>query len=39
MMPLVWLLNTITRILMRMMGIKTDIVISGALSKDELRYR
>jgi Mg2+/Co2+ transporter CorB len=37
MMPLVWLLNTITRILMRMMGIKTDIVISGALSKDELR--
>jgi Mg2+/Co2+ transporter CorB len=29
MMPLVWLLNTITRILMRMMGIKTDIVISG----------
>jgi Mg2+/Co2+ transporter CorB len=37
MMPLVWLLNTITRILMRMMGIKTDIIISGALSKDELR--
>jgi Mg2+/Co2+ transporter CorB len=37
MMPLVWLLNTITRILMRMMGIKTDIVISSALSKDELR--
>ena len=37
MMPLVWLLNTITRILMRIMGIKTDIVISGALSKDELR--
>ena len=37
MMPLVWLLNTITRILMRMMGIKTDIVVSGALSKDELR--
>lgn len=37
MMPLVWLLNTITRLLMRMMGIKTDIVISGSLSKDELR--
>ncbi len=37
MMPLVWLLNTITRVLMRMMGIKTDHVISGALSKDELR--
>lgn len=37
MMPLVWLLNTITRLLMRMMGIKTDIIVSGALSKDELR--
>ncbi len=37
MMPLVWLLNTITRILMRMMGIRTDTVISSALSKDELR--
>lgn len=37
MMPLVWLLNTITRLLMRMMGIKTDIVVSGSLSKDELR--
>lgn len=37
MMPLVWLLNTITRLLMRMMGIKTDIVISSSLSKDELR--
>ena len=37
MMPLVWLLNLITRILMRMMGIKTDITISSALSKDELR--
>ena len=33
MMPLVWLLNTITRILMRMMGIRTDTVISSALSK------
>ncbi|WP_435927516.1 HlyC/CorC family transporter [Dryocola sp. BD613] len=37
MMPLVWLLNIITRMLMRMVGIKTDNVISGALSKDELR--
>lgn len=37
MMPLVWLLNFITRILMRLMGIKTDVVVSGALSKDELR--
>jgi Mg2+/Co2+ transporter CorB len=37
MMPLVWLLNIITRILMRMMGIKTNVVVSGALSKDELR--
>ncbi len=37
MMPLVWLLNTITRMLMRLMGLKTDIAISGSLSKDELR--
>ncbi len=37
MMPLVWLPNTITRILMRMMGIRTDTVISSALSKEELR--
>ena len=37
MMPLVWLLNAITRMLMRMMGIKTDIVVSGSLSKEELR--
>jgi len=37
MMPLVWLLNIITRMLMRMVGIKTDNVISAALSKDELR--
>ncbi len=34
MMPLVWLLNAITRMLMRMMGIKTDIVVSGSLSKE-----
>ncbi|MDR7344501.1 Mg2+/Co2+ transporter CorB [Pantoea alhagi] len=37
MMPLVWLLNTITRILMRMVGIKSDASISSALNKDELR--
>ncbi|MDU4092476.1 MAG: HlyC/CorC family transporter [Pantoea sp.] len=37
MMPLVWLLNTITRILMRMIGIKSDASISSALNKDELR--
>ena len=37
MMPLVWLLNVITRMLMRMVGIKTDNVVSAALSKDELR--
>ena len=37
MMPLVWLLNTITRLLMRMVGIKTDGSISSALNKDELR--
>ncbi|KOC89184.1 HlyC/CorC family transporter [Winslowiella iniecta] len=37
MLPLVWLLNTITRILMRMVGMKADGAISAALSKDELR--
>lgn len=37
MMPLVWLLNTITRLLMRMVGIKTDGSTSSALNKDELR--
>ncbi|EOC0096070.1 HlyC/CorC family transporter [Cronobacter dublinensis] len=37
MMPLVWLLNTITRLLMRMVGIKADNIVSAALSKDELR--
>ncbi|ALB63763.1 Hemolysins and related proteins containing CBS domains [Cronobacter condimenti 1330] len=37
MMPLVWLLNIITRMLMRMVGIKADNVVSAALSKDELR--
>jgi len=37
MMPLVWLLNAITRLLMRMVGIKSDGSISSALSKEELR--
>lgn len=37
MMPVVWLLNTITRLLMRMLGIKIDNVMSTALSKEELR--
>ncbi|CCG86257.1 HlyC/CorC family transporter [Erwinia piriflorinigrans] len=37
MMPLVWLLNIITRLLMRMVGISSDGAISGALSKEELR--
>ncbi|EME2164019.1 HlyC/CorC family transporter [Cronobacter sakazakii] len=37
MMPLGWLLNMITRVLMRMVGIKADNVVSAALSKDELR--
>jgi len=37
MLPLVWLLNSVTRILMRMVGIKVDNVVSVALSKDELR--
>lgn len=37
MMPLVWLLNTITRLLMRMFGMNTDGAMSAALSKDELR--
>jgi Mg2+/Co2+ transporter CorB len=37
MMPLVWLLNMITRLLMRLVGIKADGAVSAALSKDELR--
>lgn len=37
MMPLVWLLNMVTRVLMRKVGIKADVTISSALSKDELR--
>lgn len=37
MLPLVWLLNIITRILMRIMGIKIPSNLNDALSKDELR--
>ncbi|MFB9087306.1 HlyC/CorC family transporter [Erwinia tracheiphila] len=37
MMPLVWLLNTITRILMRLVGMRTEGAANSALSKEELR--
>ncbi|SFO25533.1 Mg2+ and Co2+ transporter CorB, contains DUF21, CBS pair, and CorC-HlyC domains [Candidatus Pantoea varia] len=37
MLPLVWLLNTITRLLMRMVGIRADGSVNSALSKEELR--
>ncbi len=37
MLPIVWLLNTITRWLMRLVGIKTQTSMSAALSKEELR--
>lgn len=37
MMPLVWFLNSITRMLMRLVGMKSDGAINAALSKDELR--
>ncbi|MDH2068072.1 HlyC/CorC family transporter [Pantoea sp. GD03673] len=37
MLPLVWLLNTITRLLMRMAGIRAEGAINSALSKEELR--
>lgn len=37
MLPLVWLLNTITRLLMKMVGIRADGAINSALSKEELR--
>lgn len=37
MLPLVWLLNTITRLLMKMAGIRADSAINSALSKEELR--
>ncbi|ANI31068.1 hypothetical protein PL78_14710 [Yersinia entomophaga] len=37
MLPLVWLLNSITRLLMRLCGIKGNVHVSDAVSKDELR--
>ncbi|NEG63986.1 DUF21 domain-containing protein [Pantoea agglomerans] len=37
MLPLVWLLNTITRLLMRLAGIRADGSVNSALSKEELR--
>lgn len=37
MMPLVWLLNSITRLLMRLAGMKTESAVNSALSKEELR--
>lgn len=37
MFPLVWLLNGITTVLLRIFGIRTNVRISSALSKDELR--
>lgn len=37
MLPLVWLLNTITRLLMRIAGIRADGALNSALSKEELR--
>ncbi len=37
MLPLVWLLNTITRILMHLCGIRGNMHNSDAVSKDELR--
>ncbi|WP_422396452.1 HlyC/CorC family transporter [Tatumella ptyseos] len=37
MMPIVWLLNSITRVLMRLVGIRTSGAVNSALSKEELR--
>ncbi|CAI1975346.1 Putative Mg2+ and Co2+ transporter CorB [Serratia fonticola] len=37
MFPLVWLLNGITTLVLRIFGIRTNVRISGALSKEELR--
>lgn len=37
MLPIVWLLNTITRVLMRLVGIKTSNNADASLSKEELR--
>ncbi|WP_347254317.1 CNNM domain-containing protein [Leminorella grimontii] len=35
--PLVWLLNGITRFIMRLFGLRSDVKSSDAVSKDELR--
>ncbi len=37
MLPVVWLLNMMTRVLMRLMGIKLPSNVRDALSKEELR--
>jgi len=37
MMPLVWILNSLSRLMMRMFGVKTNVGISDAVSKEELR--
>lgn len=37
MFPLVWLLNGITSLTLRLFGIRTNVRISDAVSKDELR--
>ena len=37
MFPLVWLLNGITTLILRLFGIRTNVRISDAVSKDELR--
>lgn len=37
MFPLIWLLNGITSLVLRLFGIRTNVRISGAVSKDELR--
>lgn len=37
MFPVVWLLNGISTLLLRVFGIRTNVRISGSLSKDELR--
>ncbi|WON76384.1 HlyC/CorC family transporter [Serratia sp. UGAL515B_01] len=37
MFPFVWVLNSITALLLRVFGIHTNVRISGALSQDELR--
>lgn len=37
MLPLVWVLNMLSRLIMRMCGIKSNVRLSDAISKDELR--